>query len=203
MADPAGAPIEIQIPTTQTASFCVTLAQALGRAGMGSGAISHVLERAVEALCPTCGIRLSGQEVADLAMKSEESANEPSKQRRVRLGYCAREGCDARFAVWKLSPASGADWALVLAKVKEIESVDEAETNTRLNLEAQALRRQRLRRRMIVFGVVAAVSALWYWYRSGAYLPGISRKPRTFIVEPGEGQAPSRATNQPRSFITR
>src|SRR4051794_32043454 len=76
------------------APFCQAFGQALAGAGLGPEESVAAIRNGVAAECIQCGIRLSGEELWALMQPPAEKDPNP-KVERLRLGDCARKGCDS------------------------------------------------------------------------------------------------------------
>jgi hypothetical protein len=84
--------------------------------GMGSGAgfseskWEEICRQQVEAECELCGIKVTGQELAELAKaKGGDTLTNPKLQR-LRFHYCARNSCDCRFYRLNFLAHPEVDW---------------------------------------------------------------------------------------------
>lgn len=203
MASTNASPTEVQVPVEQLGEFPLNLARALGQAGVGATQVRELFSRAAHSECPACGLRMSAQEITDLAVQPTEGAPVNPKQQRLRLGFCPRQGCDARFSIWKLSNEAGVDWSKILTGAERLETDEATQAQVVQAADTRAARRRRIKLQLQVLAGAILLVLIWKWFRDGAYIPGISPKPRTFIVEPSEGELPPPPTNTPRTFITR
>ncbi|KAB2675419.1 MAG: hypothetical protein DVB31_00500 [Verrucomicrobia bacterium] len=205
---------EFQVRVVELPGLHSALGRALGEAGEGAPRIRELLEQSVRVCCVGCGITVTADELEALALATESGTPSPRLER-LRLGYCARNGCDSRFYI--VSAGTGmVGWPTVFRRTKELmSSKADAETEPTESgpaTPARTFRQQWRRVQLAVLGSVVAVVLLAWWWRSGARIPGISPRARQFIVAPGdspaapapsEGQQRRGATNAPRNFQVR
>lgn len=208
------------------------LVRALAEAGESGARMQEILDQHLKVRCVGCHQAISGEELAQLALDPEGSPAANPRIERLRLGYCARPECNSRFyqatadsgmVAWpkvfqrtrhfidhppastpepgpKSIPAqAGAGTAVAAAGQPE---VSEPEPPTVVPFAEQWRRLQ-----YATLAAIVLVGLLFWWWHSGARIPGISPTPRQFEVisapgSPSIGPAPSSApaTNAPRSF---
>lgn len=101
-----------EIPLIRLASFCRTLERALA-ARYAPADLPRLWRLFVSAECPECGIWISGDELHALTQPPcAEVAS--AKTGRMRLGDCARRGCNAAHYLVHLWNQEGIDWAELL-----------------------------------------------------------------------------------------
>src|SRR5689334_7119453 len=97
--------------------FCEVLHGILRARSGNAEEAKAVLETAVSAQCVGCGIPVSGKELLALSQPSEENG---PKTARMRLGDCARKGCDCFYYEIKFKPYPGIDWSALVEQVISI-----------------------------------------------------------------------------------
>jgi hypothetical protein len=98
------------------------VAGALGEAGVGGQQLTALFASGLRATCVGCGITVTGTELGELVLAADENSDHrlTPKLERLRLGYCPRADCEARFFNLELSPVGQFDPAKVLARAMEI-----------------------------------------------------------------------------------
>lgn len=197
----------VELPGLYTA-----LGRALAEAGEGAPRIHQLLAESVRVRCVGCDIAVTPAELESLALAPEAGGGSPRLER-LRLGYCARNGCDSRFYVVGADTGMVA-WPGVLRRTRELLGTPvEAEPKADAGAPpAPPSFRQQWRRVQLaaVGGLVGLVLLVWWW-RSGARVPGLSPSAREFTVVPSDGAGPSPSappsrpgqSNAPRSFQVR
>ena len=143
---------------------------------------------AIAGECVQCGMRITGEELLALAPGNEDAPASGSavnpKVARLRLGYCARSGCECRYYRITFESRPGVDWAKVLPPT-ELEAAPSVAAEDPGAPERQAAMRSTARRAGIRAGlVVLVVAMLWlarHWYQGGT-IP-LLREPEEFQVE--------------------
>lgn len=122
-AAPAPAPAALRIGLDQLPACHGAVATALGEAGLGGQELQVLFATGLEAACVGCGMSLTGEELGKLAVTEGEGEGLSTlspKLERLRLGFCPRNGCEARFYQIHLAPLPRADAAKVLARADAI-----------------------------------------------------------------------------------
>ena len=132
--------------------------------------------------CLACGIRISGDELLDLAIQANAGS---SKLKRLRMGYCARRTCDSRFYQLTCNPAAGVDWAPIFAIKDGFATLPE-------DIRDEPPVEVRSRKRALLIGaaaglVVLVLSVSWQLYTGGP-IPFV-RQPEKFQVDPAPSLA--------------
>src|SRR5688572_29466931 len=81
-----------QLP--QLAAFCRAAATILQQTGLEPGGVFVVFRESIPAECLQCGAQVPGEELFVLS-QPEADSDISSSLRRMRLGYCAKPGCDS------------------------------------------------------------------------------------------------------------
>ncbi|MBL9134787.1 MAG: hypothetical protein JNK85_02915 [Verrucomicrobiales bacterium] len=154
-----------------------------------------VLKDALEAECEVCGMRVTGEDLARLA-KPVPNLPESPKVARLRLGYCARQGCDSYYYRLRFQPVSSVDWTVLLdgtgdSAVAPTPPREVEQPSDRLKAAAMDSVRRVLPRIAIGVLVIGALLFVRHWRRGGT-VPLI-REPEKFQVEvPPTGVSPNR-----------
>jgi len=122
-AAPAPAPAELRVGLDRLPACHGAVATALGEAGLGGQELQVLFATGLKAVCVGCGMSLTGEELGKLVATDGEGEGPsplPPKLERLRLGFCPRNGCEARFYQIHLAPLPRADAAKVLARADEI-----------------------------------------------------------------------------------
>ena len=227
---------ELQLPLDDLHKVYPALARALAEAGEPNPRIAELLAQHVRIQCVGCRQPVTGEELAELALTHDHPdtpATSPILQR-LRLGYCARPECKSRF--YQAVATSGmVAWPAVFERTRHFIANPPAATpeplpapaDTKSNPasgsgpnpgpapEAEAppeprqlsFREKWRRLKFAALGVVALLGLLFWWFNSGARIPGLGPTPRKFEVIAGpEAGAPTAigtgkpTTNAPRSF---
>ena len=166
------------------APFCHDLRETLIRAGLGPDEILAAFRITVAAECVGCGIHISGEEL--FALSQPPSADQASvKIGRLRLGDCARQGCDSFYYRINLHPYPGVNWPKLLSEVENRPAEQPAAEPAQVAVQTRLLRvsNSRLARRV---GIVLAAGMLLLIARQfyvGGRIPFL-REPEHFRVDP-------------------
>lgn len=177
-----------EAPLPELQSFCRALAQALSQAGLEAGEVAVAFRVGLDAECTRCGIRVWGEELFAL-WRPPSAEHSSAKVGRLRLGYCARDGCQSavyRLTLWN-SPTL--DWRVVMPKAEAMQQGQEEKTAPQAALcpqvPAPAIFRRAARsglayRVAVALAVGALLFLVWQWRRGGR-IP-ILREPEHFRV---------------------
>ncbi len=105
---------EEQLPKLQ--AFCSSLDGLFVRAGMTPEQSQEVWRLGVAAECVRCGIRIYGEELHTLSQPPSEKCGN-AKLGRLRLGDCARSGCNAYTYRLTFYPCGQLDWQTLLGSL--------------------------------------------------------------------------------------
>ena len=194
------APIpEVRIRVPELHRLPTALIRILADAEIGGSRMDQVLSGAIHVECVGCGIRMPITEL--MALRCSPSADSNPKIDRLRLGYCARNSCSSQFYIISVGPDVGLDRGLMLDRlVAEIAS-SEAEPEE-LPVEDGPPRESPfaglIKKVALGFGGAAMLVLVFIWWRAGAYIPGISKKPQIFM--PVEDVA-THSLAEPRSNV--
>ncbi len=117
---PTSAPVDTTVRLEELPLVHTGLARAFGEVGIGGQQLDDIFSLGVTATCIGCGIRLTGNELAHLAVAATGQPNAELKLDRLRLGYCARKGCTAKFYRIECENLPGLDAAKVVARGLEL-----------------------------------------------------------------------------------
>src|SRR5215472_14229191 len=93
--------------------FYENLARALLESGLSGARLSEILSQSLRVECVQCAIQVSAEELQQLAVSDAPSGELHPKLQRLRLGYCARQGCDSYFYEVHLENHPEVDWEVV------------------------------------------------------------------------------------------
>jgi len=136
------------------------------------------IDTALSAQCVQCGIKLSGSEL----LKFEEDASDDPRVERLRIGYCARNGCESLFYRVTCAPHPQINWPGLLNPAHEL-TADE-------KTAAEALHKKRaiakLRNKTFLRVGIAVAALLIVFVIRQIYLGGsipFIREPEDFNVD--------------------
>ena len=175
-----------EIPKLQP--LCRALAEALRRSGLGPENAQAAWRAGVAAQCTRCGISVSGEEL--FALSQPPSADHASaKIGRLRLGDCARNGCESYHYQLTFKTHNQVDWADLLLRGEAIQQEQEhpAGSGAAQRQAGPFLARQpwtilKARRLWIAVAAVLLLLLIRQWYLGGR-IPLI-REPEHFRVDP-------------------
>ena len=173
-----------QVPLQKLEPLCRALGDSLTRGGLTPEQSQELWRVGVAAECTRCGIPIYGDELYALSQPpSEKYAN--IKLGRLRLGDCAREGCNSYTYKLTFYPYNNLDWPTLLAAIDRNEK-EPGNAPVRPGI-AQALnllwRSSAARRVALGLIVVVLLLVVRQWYLGGR-IP-LLREPRKFQVDPG------------------
>lgn len=179
---------ELRVPIAQLPRLHEAMARAWGEAGVGGQELESVFASGIRASCVSCGLSVTGAELADLALRGEDEESRdrplPAKLERLSLGYCPRQGCESRFYQVQIVVPGRFDRGWVLGRTQQIlEGRGGPRIQLRPSLSPET-RRATQRVAMVALGtfLVAFVAYRVMFYRS-QLIPFVQPK-SPFTVEP-------------------
>jgi hypothetical protein len=173
-------------------ALCRALVEALTRGGLSPEHAASVWRAEVAATCARCGITVTGAEL--LALSQPPAAETASaKTGRLRLGDCARSGCNSYHYLLSFKAHGQVNWQDFLSQADGImqgEQYPSAASSSQLEKVAQLARRfltsPTARRLWLGLAAVMLLMLAKQWYRGGT-IPLI-RQPEHFRVAPAAGE---------------
>ncbi len=168
--------------------FCRALAEALRRGGLGPENVVAAWRAGVAAECTRCGISVSGDEL--FALSQPPAAEHASaKIGRLRLGDCARNGCESYHYQLTFKLHGQPDWAALLLQGEAIRQEQEhpaggdgVHRRADSSLARLLWTSRRARRLWIALAAFLLLMLVRQWYLGGR-IPLI-REPEDFRVDP-------------------
>lgn len=159
------------------AAFCRALAEALRRAGVEQDGVFVVFHESVAAECLQCGAHVPGEELFVLS-QPEADSDMNTDLRRLRLGYCAKAGCNSLQYRLSFGTRENLNWHSCLTQADRFLRRGKAIGRTS-RIEAA--------RRLLILLVVVALLFLLRQLYYGGRIPLI-REPEEFRVDPFPAQ---------------
>lgn len=192
-APPAGGPAQLRVATDQLPQGHLALARALSEAGVGGQELTGVFATGLRGTCVGCGMTITGAELGEVTMAAAEEGQHrlTPKLERLRLGYCPRQGCEARFFMLELAPHGRFEPAKVTARAQELLSGSSSRLVFTPTVSPETRRKFG---RLVLIALATALVALVVWrlvfYRSRP-IPFV--KPQSpFTVDPASVEPVSR-----------
>jgi hypothetical protein len=171
--------------------FQASLACALSEAGISGSQLNQIFSTRLRAECAECGIQITGDEIVHVAVAEEATELPHPKLKRLRLGYCAREGCESYDYRIHLEDHPGVDWTTVTEKAHQLELAAKAAASEEEKRRARQKQNQRTKRVVAGLSVVIALLLVSFLTRHGR-LP-FTKKPHKYEIDPASvRQPPSR-----------
>lgn len=175
-------PIDIPIRIEDLAGYYINLASTLTETGINGNQLNQIVTSSLHTSCSRCNISLTGEEVQQLTLVDDAAQLSHPKLKRLRLGYCAREGCESADYRIHLEPFTGVDWEALIVKANQLISSQKAAATDAQRRQVRQKKIQRSKR--FAFGVflcILTVLLLFYWWNGR--LPFIM-KARKYQVDP-------------------
>jgi hypothetical protein len=163
--------------------FCGRLRTALPDSDPSGQTLRKAVEAALSAECVQCGMRVSGAELLALGEETIPAAS-GKKMNRLKLGYCARNGCDSLYYSLTFTAAAEIGWSKLLESAERVgEQQAEAEVLELENRNAALWAQRRRAAGRLAIGLVILFLLLGFrhWHRGGT-IPFI-REPEYFEVD--------------------
>ena len=140
--------------------------------------------------CIQCGISVNGSELARVCGQDANAAPE-DKLSRLRLGYCARKGCNGHTYRLKFYKHIDLKWDDVLARIEGNLQVQQDEIDEAAGVVQEVKREEHLRsaKKFFAFVTVCLVLLILRQLFMGGAIPFI-REPEKFQVAPRTNTVP-------------
>lgn len=127
--------------------------------------VRAAMDTALSAECVQCGIRLSGSEL----LKFQEETSDDARVERLRVGYCARNGCESLFYRVTCAPHPQINWPGLLNPTHELTADEKAAAELAAKKRAHArLRNKTLLRVGAAFVLLLIVFVIRQIYVGGS-----------------------------------
>ena len=179
-----------QAEISKLPALCRALVETLTRRGLGPESALAAWRAEVAAICPRCGISVSGAELFALAHPPAAETSS-AKIGRLRLGDCARSGCDSYHYQLTFKMHGEFDWMDILSQAEGILHDQEHPAGSNAtqrhgvsHLARLLWRSRRARRFCIALAAVLLLMLARQWYVGGR-IP-LLREPEHFRLTPGQ-----------------
>ena len=181
----------LQVHVERIGGLYTRLAAALSEAGFSGSQLNEICSRHIRGECVQCGIRITGDEMAHVALAEIKTEMAHSRLDRLRQGYCARNGCDSFYYRVHLGDYVNLDWAKIREKADSLRGAAQADAAKAPGAETSAVRK-RILMRVGAGVVVVAILLIWrHWIYYG-YVPLLQR-PHKYTIDPASaGHGPAR-----------
>ena len=169
--------------------YLTGLARVLAESGLSGSQLNEVFATNLRVHCTRCSIHVTGDELMSVAVADKETNLPHPKLERLRLGYCAREGCESDFYTIRFEGYAGVDWAVISDKT--FEWLATSDTAKQEEIRRTALRRRNRAIVRVVLGVIVVCSLLLCRF-------ALSHGRLPFVVKPSKYQVdPASTRNRP------
>jgi hypothetical protein len=179
----------LQFPPQDLAELYRTLAKLLAQTGLSAARLNEVLTHHVIVQCSVCGEKLTAEKLEAWAVLDPETAPPDPSLARLRLGYCAKVGCESWRYNLEVTDCPGVDWSQLLPKIP-VKSTSTAKPSASRNWFALMPRFDT--KTSIRLGVALAVllALLFIRYRSnGGRIPLLEPK-HNYLLSPNPVATP-------------
>lgn len=168
----------------------MNLVRTLTATGIGSH-LGEILSTHLYARCEKCDIQVTSDEIEQVSLAEDATKLSHPKLKRLRLGCCAREGCEAVAYRIYLEACPGVDWEIIAVRTNELMSAEEAEAKEEAGRQTRQQRLQRTKRAALGLLIVVFSFLLLFAWRHGR-LPFV-KKPHKYEIDPASvGRGPQR-----------
>jgi len=171
-------------PLQTLAQFAGTLAEVSRACERQQAGTAAAIRASLLAECTKCGIHVSGDELLAIA-ESPDTPAPSDKVKRMRLGYCARDGCESFTYRLSFRNHPGLDWRAVFAQMETVRQ-NRGELTAAEAAAGRVAARKRLWRSLkrvaIALAIIGLLLGMRQWYVGGR-IPLI-REPEKFRVDP-------------------
>lgn len=161
--------------------FCAGLFRTMLQCGLSAEQAGGVFCANITAECVQCGMEISGVELLALAQAATEP--EHPKLKRLRLGDCARKGCNSYYYRFRFEPCSSLDWPILLPRIEqELQAPQKRPGDSAVATPARGFWIPSFPRRgWVALGLILLILFVRHWHRGGR-IPFV-REPENFRVD--------------------
>ena len=103
-------------PLTRLRVFSSAVQEHLQAGGFSSDQVFAIFDSSISAECIQCRIQVSGRELFEVGSEPVDGQQAGPKITRMRLGDCARQGCDSMYYNLTLQPYPRVDWPAIISQ---------------------------------------------------------------------------------------
>lgn len=162
--------------------FYAGLVRALGESGIGGSKMNEVFMSYQWAECVQCGIKINGEEMDQILVADEGTQLPHPKLQRLRLGCCARQGCESYHYRIHFEDYPGMDWDAVVEKAVNQVATSKAAAQEEKKQEIIRKKQRRMKRAAIALITVLMLLLIRAVLQRG-YLP-FGHKPHKYEIDP-------------------
>ena len=179
----------VQVHVERIGPLYTGLAAALSEGGFSGRQLNEIFSKHIRGECVQCGIRITGDDIAHVALAKDKTEISDSRLDRLRQGYCARNRCDSYYYRIHFDDHPDLDWTKIREKAGNLgvaaQATPEKETG------ATTIRNWLLIRLAVGLGVALILLLFWH-IRYYGYVP-VLQKPHKYTVDPASvSQRPAR-----------
>jgi hypothetical protein len=172
----------MQIRLENLVRLHAALASSLSETGINSCQLNEIFSTHVRAECVKCGMHITGDQIGQIAVLEEDASLSCPKLKRLRLGYCAREGCESYYYAFHLQAHPNIDWAAVIEKAHRfaiaLEKVAQQEQKQQRKWKQNWLRNR------VAWAMISIVAILLFRFvMVHGHLP-FTDKPQKYKIDP-------------------
>ena len=172
-----------QVRVERIGSLYTGLAAALSEAGFSGSQLNEIFSKHVRGECVQCGIRISGDDMAQVALAGDKTGMADSRLGRLRQGYCARRGCDSYYYRIHFDDYPDLEWTKIRQKAGN--PMVAGQPTGMKETGATTIRNWLLIR--LAVGLAVLLILLLFWHiRYYGYVPFV-QKPHKYTIAPASG----------------
>lgn len=160
--------------------FYQDLTRTLIESGLSGAQLNETLSHCLRIECVRCRIQVSAEDLERLTLSDAQGEALHPKLRRLRLGYCAREGCESFFYEAHLENDPKVDWE---SAARRAEALIAASKETAAQNRGQPKSRNLSMRTLLALLVLTIL--LWLMHS----IPPSARKPHKYEIDPASSGA--------------
>lgn len=145
-----------KVRTDSLVRYYESLTCVLLESGQSGARLNEILSQCLRVECVQCRIQVSAEELQQLAVSDAPGGALHPKLQRLRLGYCARQGCESYFYEVHLESYPGVDWEVVVRNADSLLTVSKA-----VATEPGEQRKPRRVRMFVGLGLLLLTALAW------------------------------------------
>ena len=170
----------VQVHVERIGPLYTGLAAALTEAGFSGSQLNEIVSKHIRGECVQCGIRITGDDMARVALAGDKTEMPDSRLDRLRQGYCARNGCNSYYYRFHFDDYLDLDWTKIREKAGHLAAAKQATIEKETS--ATTIRNWLLIRLAVGLGVALILLLFWH-IRYYGYVP-VLQKPHKYSIDP-------------------
>jgi len=168
--------------------FHASLARALSEAGLGGPRLNEIFSTCLRVECARCAMQITNDEIEQMSLSEDSRQPLQPKLQRLRLGYCARGGCESYFYAVHMENHPDVDWEAIAEKAGNLLAATKPTAGKKERRQPIRKRHQQTMRFAAGLLIIAVLLLSWFVARHGR-LP-LTTKKHKYEIDPASVSRP-------------